>query len=349
VTIVSDWLRSSYVFDLDPDLIAQSPASPRDASRLLVHKRLSDRTHHAAFRDICDHLREGDLLVVNSTRVIHARLNPRRLDTGSEAEIFLLRPRTDAIWEAMVKPGKRLRPGVQLGFTDGTTVEVTDRLPEGRRLVTFSRPIGHEWLEQIGSLPLPPYISRQSDDTDEDSYQTVFANKPGAVAAPTAGLHFTPELLARLDAMGVSTTQVVLHVGPGTFRPVRVDDVREHPMDAEYYEVSAETLSQIQNTRRAGGRIIAVGTTSIRTLETLADTGQIDQNGPASGWTRAYIYPPYEMKVVDAIITNFHLPESTLIMLVSAFVGRERTMELYREAVEMRYRFYSYGDAMLLL
>ena len=349
MTIDQDWLRSSYAYELDPSRIAQSPVDPRDESRLFVYDRGTERKTHVRFRDIEQYLRKGDLLVVNTTRVLPARLKPRRQDTGSEAEVLLLHQRSASEWEALVKPGKRLHPGIHLTFDDETTVEIAERLPEGRRLVRFSRPIDLCWLESVGSMPLPPYIHRQATSLDTESYQTVYANEPGAVAAPTAGLHFTPELLARLDESGVHRATVLLHVGIGTFRPVRVDDVRTHPMDAEYYEVSAETLRQIRETKRRGGRVIAVGTTSVRTLETLARTGELTSDRDVSGWTRLFLYPPHQMQVVDAIITNFHLPESTLLMLVAAFTGRERTLELYRDAIDLGYRFYSYGDAMLIL
>ena len=349
MTLNPDWLRSSYAYDLDPKRIAQSPVTPRDDSRLFVYDRQTEQKTHVRFREIGRFLQSGDLLVVNTTRVLPARLKPRRRDTGSDVEILLLHSRTSSEWEALVKPGKRLRPGVQLVFDDGTTVEIAERLPEGRRLVRFSQPIDLTWLESVGSMPLPPYIRRDTTTSDAETYQTVYARKSGAVAAPTAGLHFTPTLLEHLDEVGIKRGTVVLHVGPGTFRPVRADDVRTHPMDAEYYEVPVDTLRQIRETKQRGGRVIAVGTTSVRTLETLAGTGELSAEHDISGWTKLFLYPPYKMQVVDAIVTNFHLPESTLLMLVSAFAGRERTLQLYREAIESDYRFYSYGDAMLIL
>ena len=349
MTAPPDWLRSSYAYPFDTGLIAQHPVSPRDSSRLLSYDRATGHVAHEQFRAIAAHLQAGDLLVVNTTRVLPARLRPRRAETGSQIEIMLVRARSDVEWQALVRPGRRVRVGMVYEFDDGVTVEVTERLPDGKRVVHFSRAVELEWLERIGEMPLPPYIQRPGERADHADYQTVYADAPGAVAAPTAGLHFTPNLLRELETMGVRRADVVLHVGPGTFRPVRADDIREHPMDAEYYEVPRETIQAIRRTREAGGRVIAVGTTSVRTLETLAETGQIEADRAASGWTRMFIYPPYEMRLVDGLITNFHLPESTLIMLVSALAGRERTMELYREAVERRYRFYSFGDAMLIL
>ncbi len=351
-----EFLLSSYRYDLDTDLIAQSPATPRDSARLLVYDRAAGRTEHGLFRDLLAELRSGDMLVVNTTRVIRARLHPTRPDGGG-AEVLLVRPRTASAWEAMVRPGRRLKPGTALRWDDGTRATVGERLPEGMRLVEFSREVDADWLESVGAMPLPPYIRRpqgERNEADDEDYQTVYADEPGAVAAPTAGLHFTEPLLGDLAAKGVDTAHLVLHVGPGTFRPVRVDDIRTHTMDYEYYNVPAPSLQKLGRTRRAGGRIVAVGTTSVRTLEALANDGFGDDQGEVpdggiSGKTDVFIYPPHTFRLVDAMITNFHLPESTLLMLVSAFAGRERTLALYGEAIERRYRFYSYGDAMLLL
>ena len=348
MTLPPDWQRAAYSYDLDADLIAQSPITPRDAARMLVYDRATKRVAHEHFSDLDRYLRPGDLLMLNTTRVLPARLHPCRLDTGAQVELLLLRARTPGLWETLVRPGKRLRPGTRVGWEDGTKATVSERLPEGARLVSFSREVDLGWLEAVGSMPLPPYIRRPANPEDAEAYQTVYASAPGAVAAPTAGLHFTDALLARLDALGVRRASLVLHVGPGTFRPVRCDDIREHPMDQEYYEVSADALEALRAARREGGRIVAVGTTTVRTLETLAETGQIEATTEVSGWTRMFIHPPYRFRLLDALITNFHLPESTLLMLVSAFAGREETLALYRQAVERRYRFYSYGDAMLL-
>lgn len=341
--------RAAYAYALDPSLIAQSPATPRDAARLLVYDRTTKETAHERFSALDRYLKPHDLLVVNTTRVLPARLFPCRLDTGTKVEILLLRARTPDTWETLVKPGRRLRPGAKLVWEDGTVAAITDRLPDGLRLVTFSREVDLAWLEEVGAMPLPPYIRRAPNPEDKGRYQTVYATQPGAIAAPTAGLHFTDALLARLEAQGIGRAPLVLHIAQGTFRPVRSDDIAEHPMDPEWYDVPAETLDAIRATRRNGGRIVAVGTTSVRTLETLAETGQINAAEAVSGWTRRFIYPPYRFRLVDALITNFHLPESTLLMLVCAFAGREETLSLYRQAVEMRYRFYSYGDAMLIL
>lgn len=348
MSVRTDWLRSSYGYDLDPARIAQEPVTPRDSSRLLVYDRSRRDIAHTVFRNITDFLRSGDLLVVNTTRVLPARLLPRRAGTGGNAEVLLLRALGPETWEAMVKPGKRLRPGSVLEFDDGTHVEVGERLPDGTRVVRFSRSVDIGWLGTFGSMPLPPYIRRPAEAKDTETYQTVFAEVPGAVAAPTAGLHFTTELLDQIERLGVKRVPVLLHVGPGTFQPVREDDVRKHRMHAEFYEISAKTLACIRDTREAGGRVIAVGTTSVRALETVAANGQHESDQDVSGWTEAFIYPPYRMQMVDGIVTNFHLPESTLLMLVSAFAGREETLRLYRIAVEEGYRFYSYGDAMFI-
>jgi S-adenosylmethionine:tRNA ribosyltransferase-isomerase len=348
VSIPSEFQRSAYAYNFDPALIAQSPATPRDSSRLLVYHRGTGATSHTQFSHLDDFLHEGDLLVVNTTRVMPVRLFPLNVSAGTEIELFLLRARTPRLWEALVKPGKRARVGTKLAWRDETEAVVIESLPDGSRVVEFSRDVTPAWLDTVGKMPLPPYIKREAEESDKERYQTVYAQTPGAVAAPTAGLHLTEPLLERIAAKGARRAEVLLHVGIGTFRPVRADDIREHPMESEYYEVSAETLERIRETRRNGGRIVAVGTTSVRTLETLAQTGQINSRDPVSGWTRIFIHPPYAFQLVDAIITNFHLPESTLIMLVSAFAGREQTLALYDEAVRLRYRLYSYGDGMLI-
>jgi len=349
VSVPVDRRRAAYSYDLDPDLIAQEPVTPRDEARLLVYDRRTRQVIHERFAAVDRFFRRGDLLVLNTTRVLPARLFPRRLDSGASVEVLLVRARSPETWEALVKPGKRLRPGVRVGWEDGTTATIAEPLAEGGRLVRFSREVSLVWLERVGAMPLPPYIRRAADGRDSERYQTVYANEPGAIAAPTAGLHFTDGLLDRLEAMGVRRASLVLHVGPGTFRPIRSDDIAEHVMDPEQYFVPAEALQAIRQARREGDRIVAVGTTSVRTLETLAETAQMDAQEGVSGWTNLFIYPPYRFRVVDALITNFHLPESTLLALVSAFAGREETLALYRLAVAMRYRFYSYGDAMLIL
>jgi len=349
VTIPIDWQRTAYHYELDPARIAQRPVVPRDAARLLVHDRASGATSHERFSDLPRFLHTGDLLVINTTRVLPARLFPRRADTGAAVQVLLLRARTPSLWEALVRPGRRLRPGAELRWEDGTAATVVERLPDGARLVSFSRPVELAWLRTMGAMPLPPYIRRAATSEDAEQYQTVYASEPGAVAAPTAGLHFTPELLERLEAMGVRRAEVVLHVGTGTFRPVRVDDIREHAMHREHYQVPAETLDALRRTRADGGRIIAVGTTSVRTLETIAANGQADAREPVSDWTDIFIYPPHTFRLTDTMITNLHLPESTLLMLVAAFAGRDHILALYREAAARSYRFYSYGDAMLLV
>ena len=348
MSIPVDFQRASYSYDFDPALIAQTPAVPRDSSRLLVFDRKTRAIRHEVFRGLDQFLRPGDLLVVNTTRVMPVRLFPRERTAARPVELFLLRARSPRVWEALVKPGRRIHPDSSLEWDDGTVATVIERLPDGSRVVEFSREVTPEWLEGHGKTPLPPYIRREASDEDRERYQTVYASAPGAVAAPTAGLHFTESLMERIAAAGVRKAELVLHVGIGTFRPVRAEDIRQHAMESEYYEVSPDTLEQIRSTRASGGRIIAVGTTTVRTLETLADTGQIDARDTVAGWTRIFIHPPYRFRMVDALITNFHLPESTLIMLVSAFAGREQTLALYAEAVRLRYRFYSYGDAMLI-
>ena len=343
-----DFLRSSYSYDFDESLIAQTPAEPRDSSRLLAFDRASENTRHTTFSRLDEFLHEGDVLVVNETQVIPARLRPIRKKSGSEAEVLLIRPQTERVWEAMVRPGRRLKDGDVLVWDDGTTATLVRRLSDGTRLVEFSRDVDLRWLETFGVMPLPPYIDRDAVESDDEDYQTVYAAVPGSVAAPTAGLHFTPELLERIAAKGVRRASVVLHVGPGTFRPVRVDDVREHRMDREFFDVSAETLALLRSAKESGNRIIAVGTTSVRTLESIAQRGLLQSEERVSTWTDIFIHPPYRFQIVNALITNFHLPETTLLMLVSALAGRERTLELYREAVRQRYRFYSYGDGMFI-
>lgn len=335
-----------YYYDLPKELIAQDPLEDRSSSRLMVLGKKSGHVSHHHFRDILDYLRPGDCLVINNTRVIPARLIGVKKDTGAHVEILLLRRRKNDIWETLVRPGKKLRPGAEVTFGDGSlTATILDVVEGGDRLVQFHYDgIFEEILDRLGEMPLPPYITHKLKDRDR--YNTVYAKYDGSAAAPTAGLHFTKELLEEVKGMGVNIAQVTLHVGLGTFRPVKVDDVREHEMHTEWYRVTQETADLINQTKENGGRIIAVGTTSVRTLETVAD-----ENGhmkAQEGDTSIFIYPGYKWKIVDGLITNFHLPESTLIMLASSLAGREHVLSAYKEAVKERYRFFSFGDAMYI-
>lgn len=339
--------RSDYLYDLPEELIAQTPADRRDASRLLVLDRERGDLAHRSFRDLPLYLREGDVLVVNDTRVIPARLQGHR-PTGGQVELLLLEPVEDNVWWTLAKPAKRLKVGEKVLFEGERQAEVLDIGEEGRRAVRFTPAEGfREWLEQTGSTPLPPYISRAPESGDRDRYQTVYAAHEGAVAAPTAGLHFTDGMLDELRSQGVEIARLTLHVGIGTFRPVSVEDVSRHKMDEERYVVSEEAAGAINRARASGGRLVAVGTTVVRTIESVADEGGTVH--PGTGRTALFIRPPYAFKAVDALLTNFHLPGSTLIMLVSALAGRENVLHAYSEAVEKRYRFFSYGDAMLVV
>ena len=335
-----------YYYDLPKELIAQDPLEDRSSSRLMVLGKKSGEVSHHHFYEIVDFLRPGDCLVINNTRVIPARLIGTKKETGAHVEILLLRRRKDDIWETLVRPGKKLRPGAEVTFGDGSlTATILDVVDGGDRLVQVHYDgIFEEVLDRLGEMPLPPYIKHKLKDRDR--YNTVYAKYDGSAAAPTAGLHFTKELLEEVKEKGVNIAQVTLHVGLGTFRPVKVDDVREHEMHTEWYRVTQETADLINQTRENGGRVIAVGTTSVRTLETVAD-----ENGhmkAQEGDTSIFIYPGYKWKVVDGLITNFHLPESTLIMLVSSLAGREHVLAAYKEAVKERYRFFSFGDAMYI-
>jgi len=336
-------------YELPPELIAQSPAEVRDASRLMALDRRTGEIRHGVFRDLAGYLRPGDVLVVNDTRVYPARLKGRKAATGGKVEALLTKDLGGGRYLALVKGGPK--PGTSIDFDGGliALVEPGGEDDGGRRILSFASGTSiDDRLEEVGSMPLPPYITASGRDEvrDRERYQTVYANKRGAVAAPTAGLHFTPELLGRLDEEGVRTVSVTLHVGPGTFMPVRVERVEEHVMEEEEYEVSREAAEAVNEVRRAGGRVVAVGTTSLRTLESAAgDDGEIN---PGGGSTRLFVYPGYRFRAVDALITNFHLPRSTLLMLVAAFAGRETVIKAYKEAVAERYRFYSYGDAMLI-
>jgi S-adenosylmethionine:tRNA ribosyltransferase-isomerase len=337
---------ADFDYELPPELIAQTPIEPRDSARLLVVHRESGLFEHRVFRDLVDYLHPGDLLVCNDSRVIPARLRGRK-PTGGQVEVLLLTPRDECTWQALVR-GKGLHPGTCIYIEDPAGYKVTIATivaeeADGIRILEFDSPIT-PLLPQIGEVPLPPYIHEPLPDPER--YQTVYARVAGSVAAPTAGLHFTPELIARLQAMGVRFAFVTLHVGLGTFRPVQSEDVEKHKMHPEWAMLSAEVVDQIRTTRAAGRRCLAVGTTVVRVLETAARSGEL---APFSGWTDLFITPGFPFRVVDAMITNFHLPRSTLLMLVSAFAGRELILRAYQEAIRLRYRFYSFGDAMLLL
>ncbi len=337
---------ADFDYELPQELIAQDPLEQRDSSRLLIlDKRTGERTHRI-FHDIIDYLHEGDCLVINNTKVIPARLIGEREGTGGKVEVLLLKRKTDNVWETLVKPGKKARPGMRLSFGGGLLhAEVQEVVDEGNRLIRFEyEGIFEEILDQLGQMPLPPYITHQLKD--KNRYQTVYAKYEGSAAAPTAGLHFTEELLQQIQEKGVRIARVTLHVGLGTFRPVKVEDVTEHHMHTEFYHVSQEAADIINETKKQGGRVICVGTTSCRTIESAADEQGVVQ--AKEGDTDIFIYPGYRFKVLDCLITNFHLPESTLLMLVSALAGKENIMAAYKEAVEMKYRFFSFGDAMFI-
>lgn len=353
-------LVSDFDYHLPEELIAQEPLFARDLSRLLVVHRADCCLEHKNFRDLAQYLRPGDCLVLNETRVFPARLSAWNDVSGAEIEVFLTRPITDAQWEVLVRPGRKARSGAILRFSpqpqEGELkAEVLSATADGGRLIEFKDPAAKpgevgtavsRLIETRGKTPLPPYIRRPPREEDVERYQTVYAKQSGSVAAPTAGLHFTGELLEQLKLKGINIVKLVLHVGIGTFRPVRVERVEEHRMHAEYFELSVESADMLNTARQKGGRIVAVGTTAARVLESRAEYSCIEQG---SGWTDIFIYPGYRFRAVDALITNFHLPRSTLLMLVHAFAGRELAVEAYRQAVEMRYRFFSYGDAMLII
>lgn len=339
--------RQDFSFDLPEELIAQDPLEDRSSSRLLVMDKESGCVSHHRFREVIDYLKEGDCLVINDTKVIPARLIGSKIGTDAKIEILLLKRRENDVWETLVKPGKKAKPGAKISFGEGLlTGEVIDVVEEGNRLIQFSyEGIFEEILDQLGQMPLPPYITHQLED--KNRYQTVYAKHSGSAAAPTAGLHFTPELLEQMREKGVEIARVTLHVGLGTFRPVKVDNILEHHMHSEFYRIEGAEAEKINRTRERGGRVICVGTTSCRTVESAADSkGRLSE---CSGWTDIFIYPGYQFKILDGLITNFHLPESTLIMLVSALAGREQVLAAYEEAVKERYRFFSFGDAMLIL
>ena len=337
---------SDFYYDLPKELIAQTPLEKRDASRLLVMDKSSGALEHRHFFDIVDYLQAGDCLVMNDSRVIPARLLGHRMPTGGAAELLLLTDKGGGVWECLARPGRKLHEGAELSFGDGLLrATVQEVLPSGNRLVQFHyEGIFLELLEQLGKMPLPPYI--RAELADGERYQTVYSRVSGSAAAPTAGLHFTKELLEQIEKKGVRLAYVTLHVGLGTFRPVKVEDVTEHHMHSEFCMLSAQTAQLLNETRQNGGRIVCVGTTSCRTLESLA--GEDGSFHESSAWTDIFIYPGYRFKAMDALITNFHLPESTLIMLVSAFAGYDHVMNAYRQAVKERYRFFSFGDAMFI-
>lgn len=338
---------SDFFYDLPEELIAQDPLEDRTASRLLVLNRETGAIEHKIFSDVIDYLNEGDCLVINNTRVIPARLIGEKEGTGGKVEVLLLKRRANDVWETLVKPGKKLRPGARVTFGDGRLkAEILEIAEEGNRLVRFYyEGIFEEILDSLGEMPLPPYITHKLED--KEMYQTVYAKYDGSAAAPTAGLHFTKELLSKIEEKGIKIASITLHVGLGTFRPVKVDDVNHHHMHTEWYEVNAEAADIINETKRNGGRVVCVGTTSCRTIESVAD-----ENGymkAKTGETDIFIYPGYKFKVMDGLITNFHLPESTLVMLVSAFAGKENVLSAYETAVKEKYRFFSFGDAMILI
>ncbi|MDY2699842.1 MAG: tRNA preQ1(34) S-adenosylmethionine ribosyltransferase-isomerase QueA [Lachnospiraceae bacterium] len=334
---------SDFYFDLPQELIAQDPLEDRSASRLLMVNKDTGEIKHEVFRNIIDYLNPGDCLVLNNTKVLPARLLGVKEDTGAAIEVLLLKRRERDVWETLVKPGKKMKPGARLVFGEGLLkAEVLDVVEEGNRLIHFSyEGIFEEVLDQLGEMPLPPYITHKLKD--KNRYQTVYAKYDGSAAAPTAGLHFTEELLNRIEKKGVKLAYVTLHVGLGTFRPVKADNILEHHMHSEYYQISAEAAELINETRRSGKRVICVGTTSCRTIESAADeNGMLEE---CCGNTEIFIYPGYRFKVLDCLITNFHLPESTLVMLVSALAGRENVLNAYEEAIKEKYRFFSFGDA----
>lgn len=338
--------KSDFYFDLPKELIAQSPLKDRSSSKLILLDKKTGQVKHDIFYNIADYLRPGDCLVLNDTKVIPARLIGVREDTGAGVEVLLLKRKENDIWETLVKPGKKARPGMRLSFGGGLLrAKVLDIVEEGNRLISFEYDgIFEEVLDALGEMPLPPYITRKLED--KNRYQTVYAKYEGSAAAPTAGLHFTRELLEEIEKKGIDTAYVTLHVGLGTFRPVKADNILEHHMHSEYYRINAQAADKINRAKAAGNRVICVGTTSCRTIESAADErGMLHE---CSGNTSIFIYPGYKFKLADALITNFHLPESTLVMLVSALAGRENVLNAYEEAIRQKYRFFSFGDAMFV-
>lgn len=339
--------RQDFYYELPEELIAQDPLEDRSSSRLLVLDKESGLVSHRVFKDITDYLHRGDCLVINDTKVIPARLIGSKIGTDAKIEVLLLKRKEDNVWETLAKPGKKAKVGTRISFGDGIlTGEVIGVVEEGNRLIQFSyEGIFEEILDRLGQMPLPPYITHQLED--KNRYQTVYAAHSGSAAAPTAGLHFTPELLEEIRQKGIDIAKVTLHVGLGTFRPVKVDDIMEHHMHSEFFQIDEAAAMKINKAKDTGGRVVCVGTTSCRTIESAAGADGHIKAG--SGWTDIFIYPGYKFKLLDCLITNFHLPESTLIMLVSALAGREDVLAAYEEAVKERYRFFSFGDAMLII
>ena len=338
--------RQDFYYELPEELIAQDPLEDRSSSRLLVLDKESGAVSHHVFKDVIDYLNEGDCLVINDTKVLPAGLIGAKVGTDAKIEVLLLKRKENNIWETLVKPGKKAKIGTKISFGDGLLMgEVVDIVEEGNRLIQFTyEGIFEEILDRLGQMPLPPYITHHLED--KNRYQTVYAEHTGSAAAPTAGLHFTPELLEKIEKKGVDIARVTLHVGLGTFRPVKVDEITDHHMHSEFFQIEEEAATKINRAKDAGKKVICVGTTSCRTVESAADeTGHLKA---CSGWTEIFIYPGYQFKVLDSLITNFHLPESTLVMLVSALAGREHVLAAYEEAVKERYRFFSFGDAMLI-
>ncbi len=343
---MEELLKSDFYFELPEELIAQDPLADRSGSRMLMLDKTDGRIEHHIFKEIVDYLRPGDCLVLNNTKVLPARLSGRRENTGGSIEVLLLKRKGDDVWETLVKPGRKAKPGTRILFGDGCLqAEVLDVVEDGNRLIRFSyEGIFEEVLDRLGEMPLPPYITHKLQD--KNRYQTVYARYEGSAAAPTAGLHFTKELLQKISDKGVDIAYVTLHVGLGTFRPVKADNILEHHMHAEYYQVTEEAAGKINRAKASGGRVICVGTTSCRTVESAAgDDGTLKAG---CGNTEIFIYPGYRFKVLDCLVTNFHLPESTLVMLVSALAGREHVLHAYEEAIRLKYRFFSFGDAMFL-
>ena len=339
--------RQDFYYELPEELIAQDPLKDRSSSRLLVLDKESGAVSHHVFKEITDYLHEGDCLVINDTKVIPARLIGSKVGTEGKIEILLLKRKENNVWETLVKPGKKAKIGTKISFGEGLLIgEVVDIVDEGNRLIQFTyEGIFEEILDRLGQMPLPPYITHQLED--KNRYQTVYATHTGSAAAPTAGLHFTPELLDEIEQKGIEIARVTLHVGLGTFRPVKVEEITEHHMHSEFFQIDEEAARKINHAKDSGKRVICVGTTSCRTIESAADeTGHLKA---CSGWTEIFIYPGHQFKILDCLITNFHLPESTLIMLVSALAGREHVLAAYEEAVRERYRFFSFGDAMLIV
>lgn len=337
--------KSDFYYDLPERLIAQTPIEPRNASRLMVLDKQSGNVEHKKFTDLFDYLKSGDCLILNNTRVLPARIFGTRKDTGSVVEFVLLKQKSNTVWECIAGPGKKAREGKEFAFSEELSCKVLEVLPDGNRVIEFSfNGNFYEILDRVGEMPLPHYIKEKLED--KERYQTVYSKETGSAAAPTAGLHFTPEMLEEIKARGINIGYVTLHVGLGTFRPVKVENITEHKMHSEHYYLPKETADLINETKQNGGRVICVGTTSCRTVESVASLGDITER---SGDTDIFIYPGYTFKCMDGLITNFHLPESTLIMLVSAFAGYDNTLNAYKKAVEEEYRFFSFGDAMLIL